>query len=185
MEENHYLVPTQIQGLEKNITHSVLVKTKDDADDWFVDAKERLLDVNNWKKYSAIPNMDFRLTDSHGKVLNRKAHSGDHIRIEIQADATGFDWVTIEAIEYDDYPDTDLETFALRVRPCEHPANMNDDFVINGATSTIVIERNGKNLTSSYHGRNQFEGEAADNSISAWLGLSDSDWARLIKGLIE
>ena len=143
------------------------------------DAQERLLDVNHWRKYSAITGLDFKLTDSHGKVLNRKAHKGDHIRIEIQTDAAVFDWVAIEAIEYDDYPDIDMETFAMRVRPGEHPANKKDDHILNEATTTIVIERRGKTLAASYHGRNE------ENNATQWLGLSDTEWAAIVKGLID
>ena len=179
MQENHYLVPTQLQGNEKNIAHDVHCDIIADAEDWCVDAQERLLDVNHWRKYSAITGLDFKLTDSHGKVLNRKAHKGDHIRIEIQTDAAVFDWVAIEAIEYDDYPDIDMETFAMRVRPGEHPANKKDDHILNEATTTIVIERRGKTLAASYHGRNE------ENNATQWLGLSDTEWAAIVKGLID
>ena len=178
MQENHYLVPTQLLGNEKNIAHTGHCDIIADAEDWFVDAKERLLDVNHWQKYSDIRGLDFKLTDSHGKVLNRKAHKGDHIRIEVRADATGFDWVGIEAIEYDDYPDIDMETFAMRVRQGEHPANKKEGHIVNDATTTMVIERRGKTLAASYHGRNDANGVQ-------WLGLSDIEWTAIIKGLID
>ena len=191
MQDNHYLVPAQLHGNEKNIAYNIDVKTVEDAEDWFVDAKERLLDVNNWKKYSAGISMDFKLTDIHGKVLNRKAHNHDHIRIDMPAQAGGFDWVAIEALEYDDYPDMDIETFAMRVRPGNDPANKQDSTAIGDATSTIVIERIGKKLIASYHGRNessknsnaQQEHNTTENAF--WLGLSDTEWAKLIKGLID
>ena len=182
MQENHYLVPAQLAGFEKNIEYNINVHDIEDAEDWFVDAKERLLDINNWRKYSKITTMDFHLTDSHSKLLHRKAHNGDHIRIDIQSQGTGFDWVAIEALEYDDYPDIDMETFAMRVRPAEDPANKLDGYQHNNATSTIVIERRGKRLSASYHGRNESQNEDA---ASAWLGLSDARWADLIKGLID
>ena len=182
MQENHYLVPSQLTGLEKNMEYSIHTNAIEDAEDWFVDAKERLLDVNNWRKYSRIMSLDFHLTDTHGKLLHRKAHNGDHIRIDIQAQGTGFDWVAIEALEYDDYPDEDMETFAMRVRPGEDPANKQDGYSPNNATTTIVIERIGKRLSATYHGRNESENNDTD---APWLGLSDTQWADLIKGLID
>ena len=194
MDKNHYLVPTQQEGLEKDITHSVMAPAIEDAEDWFVDAKERLMAVNNWKKWSAMTSAEFKLTDSNGNTVNRSARNGDHIRIDLPDNfdmAGGFDWVTIEAIEYDDYPDLSTETFAMRLRPSEHPLNKNangtPDFTANDASSTFVIERRGKRLSATYHGRN--EAEETDSNVivakAAWLGLSDVQCAALIKGFVE
>src|ERR1700733_14092947 len=126
MHESHYLIPAQLSGKEKNLAYSIYTDTVEDAEDWFVDAKERLLDINNWKKYGGSAGVDFKLTDGHGKVLNRKAHNGDHVRITITPGATTFDWVVIEALEYDDYPDLDMETFAMRIRPGNGPVTKYD-----------------------------------------------------------
>ena len=174
MQEDHYLVPEQLHGFEKNIAYKAVVNSIEDAEDWFVDAKERLLDVNNWKKYSIDTGLGFRLIDSHGKILNRKAHKGDHISIDAVTMHMA-DWVTIEALEYDDYPDADMETFAMRVKSDT-----------GNATSTLVIERKGRNLEASYHGRNQAEEiTTAGTGNAAWLGLSDTEWTALVKGLIK
>ena len=182
MQENHYLVPSQLAGLEKNIEHNIHTDAVEDAEDWFVDAKERLLDVNNWKRYISVSNIDFHLTDIHSRMISRKAHKADHIRIDIPAQSTGFDWVVIEALEYDDYPDIDMETFAMRIRQVEDPANKQDGYLHNNATTTIVLERIGKTLSASYHGRNESEN---GNTDASWLGLSDSQWADIIKGFID
>ncbi len=201
MQEQHYLIPTQEEGQEKDITHSILTKTIADAEDWFVDAKERLLDVNNWKKFSGIADASFKLTDSHGRAVNRRARKGDHIRIDIPEQGVdmdgGFYWAVIEAIEYDDYPDEDAETFAIRVRPSSNPMRRDDisDIFGNVATSTFVIGRAGKILNSGYHGRNEqgdlelvsITGYTSTASLvtSAWLGLSDAQCAELVIGFME
>lgn len=195
MIENHYLVPTQREGSEKDITHSITARSAEDAEDWFVDAKERLMAVNNWQKWSAMTSAGFRLTDSHGSVVNRRARKGDHIRIDLPGQVTGlesgFEWVTIEAIEYDDYPDISAETFAIRLGPSGNPVNHGDtdlhNFPAGDATSTFVIERRGKRLSATYHGRNEVEdtdGHVRVASI-AWLGLSDTQCAALVKGFVE
>ena len=193
MHENHYLIPEQLQGNEKNIAYSIYTDAVEDAEDWFVDAKERLMDINNWRKYGGSTGVDFKLTDSHGKVLNRKAHNADHIRITVVQQAAVFDWVVIEALEYDDYPDIDMETFAMRVRPGNHPLIKQDDHGMNDATSTIVIERKGKKLAASYHGRNESANRPGEITFeqgvitenTSWLGLSDTEWAHLVKGFID
>jgi hypothetical protein len=191
MHDNHYLVPTQQEGLEKNISHHISAPTIEDAEDWFVDGKERLLAVNHWKKWSAGLGMETRLTDSHGNALNRSARKGDHIRIALpEQDGGGFDWVVIDAIAYDDYPDISMETFGIRLRHAADPMNRTDGDVnsqfYSDATSTFVIERAGKRLTAAYHGRNEVEDIDAGVLVAscAWLGLTDVQCAALVKGFI-
>jgi hypothetical protein len=193
MTDNHYLVPTQQEGLEKDITHSIIANTMEDAEDWFVDAKERLMAVNNWKKWTVMTSADFKLTDSHGNAVNRRARKGDHIRIDLPSSFDmegGFDWVTIEAIEYDDYPDFSTETFAMRLRPSIHPQDKKGHAVLdspgNDATSTFVIERRGKRLSATYHGRNEAEHNDSNVMVGtiAWLGMSDVQCAALVKGFV-
>ena len=93
----------------------------------------------------------------------------------------GFDWAAIDALEYDDYPDLSMETFAMRIRP-SGAQNSQDGSIVNAASSTIVIERIGKRLSASYHGRNE---SSAYNTDPAWLGISDAQWNNLMKGLID
>lgn len=199
--EQHYLVPQQYTGPAKDFEHQVLAESAEDAADWFVDAKDRMLDVNKWKDYATAFSAAFRLTDAHGKEVNRRAHKGDHIKIDIPgpgpAAGGGYDWVLVEAIEYDDYPDDDRETFAMRVHPVADPANSNGDvahFFSEQASSTFVIERIGTQLRASYHGRNETLNTDAGildkvrNSLvgmTAWAGMSDAQWNSLIKGFIE
>lgn len=202
MTDTHYLVPAQEEGIEKNIAHSITAATVQEAEDWFVDGKERLLDVNNWKRYSVSVSAEFRLTDHNGKPANRVARKGDHIKIDIPGPGSeagsGFDWVVIEAIEYDDYPDEDMETIAMRVRPAENPTDRTETgiahFFSDSATSTFVVERTGKKVAAKYYGRNEsanIEGGVVDKvrntgvAIGAWLGMSDAQWTSLVKGLIE
>jgi len=187
MQEQHYLVPHQYEGSKKDLDYSIPADTVEDAEDWFVDAKDRLWNVNHWEQNSPAINVQFKLTDTHGNAVNRKAHKGDHIRIDTEGAGTGFDWVIIEAIEYDDYPDVNLETFAIHVRPSYDPKE--NQFVLsadNNATSTIVIERRVKRLIASYHGRNEGAGEDTPGTgDAAWLGLSELQWGSLLKGLLD
>ena len=164
------MVPDHIHGAEKNIEHTIVTGTTEDAEDGFVDAKERLLDVNNWSNYSGA-GIGFVLTDAHDKPLNRKAHKGDLIKIETPVSAP--EVVAIEAIEYDDYPDDGRETFAIRLKPGTNNPGTNVDQ--HNATATIVIERRNKRLNASYHGRNE---------ARAWFSLSDEQLGNLMTGFV-
>ena len=193
----HYLIPEQLYGLEKNLEHHIAAESTEDAEDWFVESKDRLLDVRHWQKFSPVFGAVFHLRDSHGKEVSRHAHKGDHILIDI-TDAAGkakenYDWVVIDAMEYDDFPDESRESFAIRLAPTVMPSATSgpvaSDFFNRKSTSTLVIERTGKDLYAYYHGRN--EATAAENKIlpdgesNAWLGMAEEQWVDLLKGFIE
>jgi hypothetical protein len=197
----HKLVPEQTQGIKKDLKADIVAHDTDEADELFVLAKDRLLNLNNWKETSASASATFQLTDKQGNELSRPAHTGDYIRIKIPAPGTdagdGYDWVHIEAIEYDDYPDEEMETIAMRVRPASAPVNSNDataHFFTAEATSTFVIERRGRHLIAHYYGRNEkanTESKLLDNarnvaiSVGAWLGGSDLQWESLLQGWLQ
>ncbi len=197
--EEDYLIPQREKGLEKNIEYSIVTESKDDAENWFVEAKDRLLDVNSWKKYSSELSVDFKLMDNHGKGVNRHAKTNDFIRIAIPGPSAGagFDWVRIEAIEYDDYEDEDIETIAMLVRSSKMPTGNNEGtapLFDDNVTSTFVLKRRGKRLIAAYHGRNanpNADGgvpDKANNTMittGTWLELSDEQWKKLVTGLIE
>jgi hypothetical protein len=176
MQETHYLVPQNNEGTATDIVYSVLCDMVEEAEDLFVDAKDRLLDVGNWAKYAYMGAVQFGLADSHQHVVNRHARRGDHILItDAKAAIGGLDWFTIHALEYDDYPDTNLETFAIRLSPSTQLAagDVAD-------TAIIVIERKGTALSATFHGRNNITAEQ-----QSWQGLTEPQWAALMKGLIE
>ena len=201
MQDIHYLVPQQQEGIEKNLSYKIDLDTVENAEDWFVDSKERMLDVNNWQKHAPLVSASFQLTDSHGHNMGRHARKGDYIKIDIPgpgpAAGEGYDWVVIEAIEYDDYPDLGMESFAMHVRPSVDPQHKGEGiahFFSNNATSTFVVERRGKHMAAYYYGRNESANtdagvvDAARNTvvaIAAWMGLSDAQWANIITGFIE
>jgi hypothetical protein len=100
-------------------------KTVEDAEDSFVDAKERLLDVNHWGRYCSAPGVTFSLSDGHNRPVSRRARGGDHIKLSIPGSEVCC--LIIESLEYDDYPDLGMEAFTLRLKPCQHSKNMEED----------------------------------------------------------
>lgn len=199
MEDKHYLVPAHTEGIETDLEHSVVARSIEDAEEWFVEAKNRLLDINHWERYDKHLGADFRLTDSQGKAVNRRAHRGDHLRLYLSSPPVSgneHNWVIVEAIEYDDYPDEDRETLAMRIRPSSDPRNKPHDgtpHCPDMSSGTFVIERSHDRLTALYHRRvgpsirsdGNFDCINNASSSEEWLGLSDSQWAGLIKSLLD
>ncbi len=181
MAELHYLVPEHNEGTEIDIIHSLSAETTDDAEDLFVDIKDRLLNVTSWGKYAGMNEVSFGLADSNGHKVKRHARRGDHVLVTT-ATTTGaaqYDWLTIDALEYDDYPDTNMETFAMRLRPSSQPGQDNTQFK-SADTTTIVVLRDQHDLSAIYHGRNH----AAANG-PMWQGIPNEGWSALMKGMLE
>ncbi len=178
----HYLVQGHEGGVSVDIVYRFVADMIEEAEDLFVDAKDRLLEVSDWAKFGGINAIHFRLADGSGHAVRRHARRGDHILISQTKDAGGqlteaFDSFTIDALEYDDYPDDNLETFAIRMHATGREDA--DDEGVKG-TSTIVVARRDMLLSATYHGRSN----AASND-GLWHELEESQWAALMKGLIE
>ncbi|OSZ78422.1 hypothetical protein CAP35_09245 [Chitinophagaceae bacterium IBVUCB1] len=108
--------------------YSINTHTTEDAEDLFVVAKERLLDVSDWRDGHT-----YQLTDGHKRKAHRNAHTGDFVRIAGAADT----WVYISKIQYDDYPDIGGESITLFMSTETDTESMH----------TIAINRVGKVLT--------------------------------------
>lgn len=197
------LVPEQHSGVEKNFQRRHQSESLEDAEDLFVEAKERLLDVNSWHRLAGKGKARFQLVDGHCHPLKRHAHRGDFIRIELPGPASpvggGYDWVHIEAVVYETDPDSDHECMAIRVRPSQAPEHHHskgaDHFFGNEATSTFVIERDHSLVTAGIYGRNE-KPNTSESSLLGWLrhgfvaltafvGGASVQWDALVKGFIE
>lgn len=198
----HFL-PAQERSVGKALSHTVQRETLDDAEEDFLDAKDRLLHVSDWHTLTVPSLARFTLCDARGHAVNRAARLGDFIRIAIPGPAhagesDGDDWVHIEALAYDDYPDEDRECVALQVRPAASPlapAVIPQHFFSAEATSTFSVERRGMQLISGYWGRNEVPNTAGEGildtvrnvavAVGGMLGMSDVQWKALVRGLLE
>ena len=201
-------LPEQERSVSKDIFHEYRAATLDDAEEDFLDAKDRLLHVNDWHELTQPSLARFALCDAQGHPVQRSAHIGDFIRISItgpahpasdsDTDETGDDWVRIEALAYDDYPDEDRERIALQVRPAASPlapSVIPQHFFSAEATSTFAVERTGQRLAAAYWGRNEVPNVAAGGmldslrnaavAIGGILGFSDIQWKALVRGLLQ
>jgi hypothetical protein len=169
----------QQYSFERGMEHTVITGTVEDAEDGFVDAKERLLDVRNWKRYCSTAGVEFLLRDSHGKEVHRKAHRGDHIKISVPGAAA--QCMVIDAIEYDDYPDLGMEAFTLRVKPCSHDNGNHEEEEERAMEGALIIERRSRHLFATFHRRNV---PAGSHDINP-LGLSDAEWGSMLKKFVD
>jgi hypothetical protein len=201
-ETNTRIVPHQQKGARKDIEHTVNAIDENDARKLFMIARNRLMNVNEWHRYTGRISATFKLTDASGKELNRTVEKNDFIKIDLpgpgSVEGKGFDWVKIEAIDDKSKPDGTDEHLALRVRPCSNPEEEGKNvahFFSDDSTSSFIIERHGREVTAAVYGRNEIPNTETTNKAdkvrnalvgaTAIAGLSNFQWKNLIQGLIE
>ena len=196
------LLPTQAQGTSTEMSASVTATSEEDAVYIFERARERVLDINHWTDHCRPMATSFQLTDDTGEPLQGRATEGDFIQIElpgrVSREVQGYDWVKIEKVEQ--YTATSPgSVFLMQARPSRDPqakgTSRLSHFLEESATSSFIIERNGKKVTATVFGRNEVPNTsgngAADkprngavSSLGA-IGLSKGQWKSLVEGLLE
>ena len=144
----------------------------------------------------------FQLADDSGHDLQGHAAVNDFIRIDIPGpgpqEGRGYDWVQVEKVEQPVSHGTD-ELFVIQVRPSPAPPVKDGaepaHFLEDSATSTFVLERNGKRVSMTVFGRNEVPNtKFAENpdklrnkmvgALGA-MGLSKLQWKTLVQGLLK
>lgn len=174
----HQLVPDHTEGISKDLKHDVIAESIEDADELFLIAKDRLLAVNKWKVLCAEFG-ELNLTDTNGHAVTRNAHYNDYI--QIQEAGQPVEWVHIDGVEYNDFPDEDYETMAIRMRAARAPEveHANEEYINTNATGTFVVERRGRHVAAHYYSRNEAELSAT------WLSGHDAQWQALVEALLR
>ena len=196
------LTSGHFRGVKTGASVFAETPTRHDAILLFEAAKKRLLDINSWHRLCGNASAEFALTDSLGNVIHSVPQTGNYIRIRIpgppNTEGHGYDWVRIEEFEQSKDLLKDQDIFGFRVRPASDPETHDGDpshFYMSTATSTFLIMRQSTRVTGVERGRNEVPnghgGRLLNNirnvavAIGAWLGLSKSQWSRLMKGVIK
>lgn len=140
--EHHYTTQNAYKTADNELRHNVIVESVEDAEDYFIYAKNSLLSVNNWKQYSSSITASFELINNNGYVLHRHAHMGDNIRISAPGNLVYR--LHIDTIVYDDYPDTDTESITMYLSRPESS--------ITEPPCIILVERSGIHIAAACTG---------------------------------
>lgn len=195
MENN---IPEQYTGKTVDYYKSVDFNSRSQADDFFAEAKHKLMDVNNWHRITQGPSAEFCVMDARGRQQQRTIEKHDRIRIDIPGpglpSSKGYDWVQVEDITEEETPH--LKKIVVMLRPCSDPTHAGADtahFFKNLATSTILIEQKMNNVYLHYAGRNEIVNTDNESNLDnirnflvglgAKLGASYPQWKALIEGL--
>ncbi len=192
------IIPEQFTGKTLDYQQSIDFTTKSQADHFFSRARNRMMDVNNWHHVTKSLSAVFIVVDEKGQQLDKLVEKNDFIKIDIPGpglpSSKGYDWVKVEDIVDEHFPD--LKRSAIILRPCADPTHVGTDtahFFKNIATSTILIKQKENEVCLRYAGRNEvinIENESNLDKIrnfiiglGAKMGASFPQWKALIDGL--
>ncbi|MES2645523.1 MAG: hypothetical protein V4717_01515 [Bacteroidota bacterium] len=195
------LIPFQYTGKASTTSYSIEASDLDQAHKIFLNAREKLLHVNEWHALAGAATAVFQLTDDTGKEIDRAVQAGDFFRINIpgpdNAKANGFDWVRVEEVE-EQLKHHYHVWVAIKVRPAAPPIEGNEKtahFFSNEATSSFLVERRGLTIIASVFGRNEKPNNENEGvfdivrntivAVSAMLGFSKPQWKSLVKGILK
>jgi hypothetical protein len=194
------IIPQQQTGKAIDAASSIELNDESDAKTFFTKVRDRLQNVNQWKKYAGSISADFQLVDNLGRAVWRQAREGDYFKIDIPGPGSkngdGYDWVKIEEVVSSSSPNG--ESFGFRVRPADNPQRSNADvahFYSQESTSTFIVERNKNKITVSIHDRNTKPNTNADRTsdkirdtlvgAAGVITFSKIQWKNLTEGLLN
>jgi len=201
MEEKNYTntIPKKEDGGNINAESTAWLNDLASAKSLFEIARNRLLDVNNWKNLAGKSMAEFQLTDQSGTEIEGLAKEGLFFRIDIPGPGTkageGYDWVLVEKIE--SYQSENIESIGIKVRPAPCPLTNKKEvahFYSAQTTSTFTVTRENMVVTAAVYDRNTKintdSGKLLDklrNVLTGTAGIvavSKIQWEMLTDGLI-
>lgn len=196
------LLPEQVTGRQTDFTYEKRFDALAEASYGFNKAAGRLLSVNNWHVYAGAGSAKFTLCNNQGIAMDVMAKEGFFININLPGPGPdagdGLEWVMIEELTAEGDAGTAEEYLKMTVRPVPDPRKTNKviaHFYHEHSTNTLILRRNGLLIRAGAHGRNETpNNEKVDLhdqirntaiALMARVGLSGTQWQKLVNGLIE
>jgi len=195
------LIPFQYTGKASNTSYTIEASNNLQAQQIFLNARNKLFHVNEWHASAGRATAVFQLTDANGKEVERAVQPGDYFRIDIPGPdnqkGAGYDWVRVEEVEEQIKHHYHVWA-AIKVRPAAAPITnekSTSHFFANEATSSFLVERRGCTVVASVFCRNEKPNDEVEGifdvvrntivAVSAMLGFSKPQWKSLVKGIIK
>jgi len=194
------LIPHNIKGIKNDLFETVYMPTTEQAKAIFTQACHYMSNPFEWHELTDLPAKFLPASDNELEYFY-PVTEGNYFRIEICGSGnfkgSGYDWIKVETVEDKRKPEDARESFGMTLRACSNPFRgslAKARFFKSLATSSFLVQRNGKLITASYHGRNEVSNSQAVNildnmrnafvAIGAEAGMSDAVWSRLLKAFL-
>ncbi len=193
------VVPEQYTGKEIVAEASRELDSPEDAKKAYQQARDRLLNVNDWSELG-LPGTHFQVLDSDAEEVDRPVQAFDYFRISIPGpgnkEGDGYDWVYVE--EMTEVNEEDIHSIAFRVRPTSNPDSPNNEtahFYSSVSTSTFTLTRENNQLRAAIYDKNikandesTTIGDEVRNKLFALggvSGMSKMQWEKLALNVIN
>jgi len=151
-------VPVNRTGSENDALAFLTYDTDDKALDQFKILRQKLININNWNKYSGKNPTEFFLHNDGEKPFYPKEN--DWVKIKIPGPGNklgnGFDWVKIVKIQ--SMESDNFQAVLMVMKPHSCPENKDNGiahFYTDAATSTFVLAQENNAVQFSVHGRDE------------------------------
>ncbi|WKK58352.1 hypothetical protein [Sphingobacterium sp. BN32] len=170
------------QGKKMDIEDPVELDNEIAAQNFFLEAKRRLLNINNWHKIAEVRSSTFEHLDIFGNPIFVLPEEGDYIKIDIPEPGLnstgGYDYAQIKQIS--ETSSAEDELLSITVRPSSDPNSEHDDgtkhFFKNMVSQTFPANRERKIVKAHYYGRNEVINLEVDSFVdrlrNLFVGLS-------------
>ena len=138
------IIPEQYTGQHIETTSSISFENLQEAMSFYQEARNRLLNVNDWHKVAGFVSGQFYLISKNGEKSDRLVEEGDYLKIDIPGpgnnEGEGYDWVQVEELK--EINSEEIKSTGFRVRPAKNPKGHKEEtahFYTSEATSTFIV----------------------------------------------
>lgn len=199
--DNDRLIPSQQKGKQLDLQEKKAFSDHSSALAAYEKVLNNLLRPQLWQQLCGKGSAAFEVIGKeHLKPTDDTISEGDYIRINIPGpgpgSGDGFDWVKVSLIKEEKH--ANAKRAGIKLVPCANPLNENDTpshFFTDESSSTLTVELSDTTVQTFYHGRNEEPnnetGKVTENirntlvAAGALAGLSEIQWRKLLKGLLQ
>lgn len=194
-------IPENYQGKPLDLeVHKAEGKVAE-AQKTFKRACKRLQNPPLWHKLVGALSAVFTIENSEMENTVRLLGRGDYLKINIHSPEAmlglHYDWVQVKEMKYEKIS-AEEEYFLLTLEVASNPNSKNEKvehFFKEGASSSFVIQRKGRNVSALYYGRNETPNTENNSmveklrngmvALGAMAGFSNLQWKALLEALLQ
>ena len=181
-----------------NVESSIVALSHEHATELFIEATNRLLNINRWHTLPCSLLTDLRLTDDKGFEVDRQVRENDYFILN-NANGDG-EWVKVERVFLQCDPSGPREMLTMRARPTSSPLVRGEESI--RPSNTFKVTRQGLNVTVTVYGKNdldknedndsfksywaaEHETKRPDLTVGAIPGVARVQWRSLVHGILS
>jgi hypothetical protein len=176
---------------------------REDAILLFKNAREKLININQWNELVGSQTTCFQLVTPAGQLMEASAGSNSYVRVDIAGKGSetgyGYDWLQIEDwVDMED-ENENLSLLSFSLRPSVNPEQKNEKtahYFSADSSITMLLRREANNVKMSVFETNLVINPVAEKSVAGTIrqtligsagvcGLTNNEWEEIVRNLLE